>query len=255
MGMRSSVRLDCFGLLCGISIGSSLVSIPLMRHSLGYEGATSAGFVVAAFIAVTYWVRRRLPAESRFAITGVALGALSFPLLCLVVASAGLLVGLEPMCPAPALRGSSLSWMNALVLAPLFEEVLYRSLLIDLLRPRIGLLGAFAVSTALFAVSHISPWGIVSGVVVGGFLAAVVARTGRLDLCVGIHAGLNLVSLGLGMPPSIWSIAGSMAVLGVGAVVVWLSGVAPTLLDWRRSSANNPPAVSSVLFEPEAAGP
>jgi membrane protease YdiL (CAAX protease family) len=189
-----------------------------MRHSLGHPGAVSAGFAIAACIAVSYWVSRRLPAQTRFVTAGTALGALSFPLLCLVVASAGLLVGLEPLQPMPALRGSSLSWVNALLLAPLFEEVLYRSLLIDLLRPRIGLLGASAVSTALFAASHLSPWGIVSGVVVGSFLAAVMARTRRLDLCVGLHAGLNLASLGLGTPPPVWAIAGSLGLIGAGAV-------------------------------------
>ncbi len=225
--MRSSGRNDSDTLLCGASIGSALVSIPLMRHSLGASGAVSAGFTVAACIAVIYWGSRRLPMQARFASVGVALGSFSFPLLCLVVASAGLLVGLEPIEPVPALRGHGLSWMNALLLAPLFEEVLYRSLLIDLLRPRIGLLGAFAASTALFAASHVSPWGIVSGVVVGCFLSVVMARSGRLDLCVGLHAGLNLASLGLGVPPPLWAITGSLLLLGAGvgtAVVLRFSG-------------------------------
>ncbi len=229
--IHSSVRLsrpECYALLCGISIGSALVSIPLMRNCLGHPGAVSAGFAIAACIAVSYWVSRRLPAQTRFATVGAALGAFSFPLLCLVVASAGLLVGLEPMQPVPALRGHGLSWTNALLLAPLFEEVLYRSVLIDLLRPRIGLLGAFAASTALFAASHVSPWSIVSGVVVGCFLSLVMARTGRLDLCVGLHAGLNLASLGLGVPPPPWAITGSLALAGAGAVALLRrSGLAP----------------------------
>jgi membrane protease YdiL (CAAX protease family) len=158
------------------------------------------------------------------------------------------------MRPIPALRGSSLSWMNALVLAPLFEEVLYRSLLIDLLRPRIGLLGAFAVSTALFAASHVSPWGIVSGVVVGCFLAAVVSRTGRLDLCVGIHAGLNLASLGLGTSPPIWSIAGSLGLLGAGAVGLRLTRVASIMPFWPRSPALAPPSEPHAVLDTERAG-
>jgi membrane protease YdiL (CAAX protease family) len=224
--MRSSNPHDGYALLCGSTIGSALVSIPLMRHCLGSSGAVSVGFAVAALVSVIYWVPRHRPPQARFAWVGIALGSFSFPLLCLVVASAGLLVGLEPMQPVPALRGQGLSWMNALLLAPLFEEVLYRSLLIDLLRPRIGLFGAFAASTALFAASHVSPWGIVSGVVVGCFLSVVMARTGRLDLCVGLHAGLNLASLGLGVPPPLWAITGSLLLVGagVGAAVVLRTG-------------------------------
>ena len=264
--MRSSVRLsrpECHALLCGISIWSSLASVPLMRRSLGPEVAASAGFAIAACIAIAYWLSQGPPRERRFATVatvGAVLGALSFPLLCLVVAGAGLLVGLEPMQPIPALRGSSLSWMNALLLAPLFEEVLYRSLLIDLLRPRIGLLGACAVSTALFAASHLSAWGIVSGVVVGCLLAAGMARTRRLEFCMGLHVGLNLASLCLGTPPPMWAITGSLALMGAASVVLLLlfRAASPrrSLLRGRReTSPSAQPSVASAFFDTKGVGP
>jgi membrane protease YdiL (CAAX protease family) len=207
-------------LFCAVSIGAALVGIPLLRGALGPRSAVSAGFALAAAVALVYWATRHPVARGRFVAGGIALGTALFPFLCVVVGGVGLLLGLEPVHPATGFRGSNFAWLNALLLAPIFEEVLYRSLLIDLLRPRIGLHAAFAVSAVLFAVSHISPWSIVGGFVVGSLLSAVMARTGRLDLCVGLHAGLNLASLGLGTPPPSWTIVASLALLGAGAVAL-----------------------------------
>jgi len=79
------------------------------------------------------------------------------------------------------------------VLAPLFEEIVYRDRLLPALVARVGRGPALLLSSAAFALPHATPWAILgslgAGLVLGGTM---LAGRNNLGLCVGIHAGLNL---------------------------------------------------------------
>jgi membrane protease YdiL (CAAX protease family) len=79
------------------------------------------------------------------------------------------------------------------VLAPLFEEIVYRDRLLPALVARVGRGPGLLLSSAAFALPHATPWAILgsfgAGLVLGGTM---LAGRNNLGLCVGIHAGLNL---------------------------------------------------------------
>jgi membrane protease YdiL (CAAX protease family) len=90
---------------------------------------------------------------------------------------------------------------TATVLAPLFEETLFRGVLLPVLAPRLGGLGAVLASAAVFALAHLSLGELVPLFVLGVGLGLLRWRTGRLAPGVFMHGFwnaltfINLISL------------------------------------------------------------
>jgi membrane protease YdiL (CAAX protease family) len=91
--------------------------------------------------------------------------------------------------------------LTATVLAPLFEETLFRGVLLPVLAQRLGAMGAVLASAALFALAHLSLGELVPLFVLGVGLGLLRWRTGRLAPGVFMHGFwnaltfLNLISL------------------------------------------------------------
>jgi len=91
--------------------------------------------------------------------------------------------------------------LTATVLAPLFEETLFRGVLLPVLGQRLGAVGAVLASAALFALAHLSLGELVPLFVLGVGLGLLRWRTGRLAPGVFMHGFwnaltfINLISL------------------------------------------------------------
>ena len=91
--------------------------------------------------------------------------------------------------------------LTATVLAPLFEETLFRGVLLPVLGQRLGALGAVVASAAIFALAHLSLGELVPLFVLGVGLGLLRWRTGRLAPGVFMHGFwnaltfINLISL------------------------------------------------------------
>ena len=86
-------------------------------------------------------------------------------------------------------------WLTALflvVLAPLFEELIFRKLLIDRLLPH-GEAGAVLVSALLFGLFHGNFYQFFYAAAVGALLALLYLRTGKWGLCALLHGLFNLI--------------------------------------------------------------
>lgn len=87
---------------------------------------------------------------------------------------------------------------TSVVLAPVFEEIVFRGFLFQGLRGKIGTLWAGVVSTFLFALIHTQYdfWGWVSVGITGAAAAFLVWRTGSLKTAIALHALTNLLITG-----------------------------------------------------------
>jgi membrane protease YdiL (CAAX protease family) len=91
--------------------------------------------------------------------------------------------------------------LTATVMAPLFEETLFRGVLLPVLAQRLGAVGAVLASAALFALAHLSLGELVPLFVLGVGLGLLRWRTGRLAPGVFMHGFwnaltfINLISL------------------------------------------------------------
>ena len=92
--------------------------------------------------------------------------------------------------------------LTAVVLAPLFEETIFRGVLLPVLGQSLGRAGGVLVSALVFAVAHLSIGELAPLLVLGLGLGLLRLSTGRLLPCVVMHAlwngvtFLNLVLLG-----------------------------------------------------------
>ncbi len=88
----------------------------------------------------------------------------------------------------------SLLALTAVVLAPLFEEVIFRGTLLPVLARRTGSVTGVVLSGLLFGVAHISIGELAPLTVLGIGLALVRLSSGRLFPCVLMHALWNAVT-------------------------------------------------------------
>ncbi len=113
----------------------------------------------------------------------------------LELASKGLatiVVGLLPPVPSFLQRVvASLSWVDIVLVAPLFEELFFRGLILNGMRRRYPAWKAIGLSTLLFALIHANPWQLLGPLLVGVVFGWVVVRTGTLWLPVVGHAMHN----------------------------------------------------------------
>lgn len=84
--------------------------------------------------------------------------------------------------------------ITAIVLAPLFEESLFRGVLLPVLGRRTGRAAAVLLSALLFAAAHLSLSELVPLFVLGCGLGLLRLRTGRLSASVLMHALWNALT-------------------------------------------------------------
>jgi membrane protease YdiL (CAAX protease family) len=167
---------------------------------VGSESATLASFLLATILVVARHrgervaVRRSLCAAG----LGVIVGWTTYPVWVASISVVGLALGLAPRDrDDPHAMGVAVivaTWL----LAPVFEEILYRGHLLPVLRDRAGAPLAIVVTSILFALPHLEAWSVLGTFLVGLALGVTRALAGSLALCIGIHAGLNLASVAWG---------------------------------------------------------
>lgn len=198
-----------WSLLLVCSVWSLLGAGRLLVAPLGRGGAILAAFLAATALVLA--ARRsshegasthgRASAEYwRSLSLGWLAGLCCHPALTTGIAALGLGIGLAP---APARLGAPpgvLLVLSVGILAPVFEELLYRDILLRSLRPGLGSVGAVFVSSALFALSHVDTWAVLGTWVAGLLLGTLALCAREVTPCIGAHAGLNLAGLAAPLP-------------------------------------------------------
>jgi membrane protease YdiL (CAAX protease family) len=182
-----------------LAVWSVLASGPVYSSLIGSELATLlvVGLSAALLVATRPPLALRpRPLDAALLALSIALGFACHPPLRIAIAALGLALGLAPdLAPSPDRAGLPLL-IAVVVAAPVFEELLYRERLFDAFAATpLGSGGAILLSSALFAVSHLTPWQMLGSLLVGALLALVRRSFGTLTTCIGLHAGLNLRSV------------------------------------------------------------
>jgi hypothetical protein len=148
-------------------------------------------------------------------------------------------------------------WMLLLysvVLAPLFEEWMYRKLLVDRMS-RYGALPAVLVSGVAFALSHGNLTQAVPSLLAGMILACVYLVTGRMSCTVGLHAAFNLLC-GV-LPTWMMRLQGTAYTVAfwsyTGVILLSISALVPLLFlfvrDLKRGESLLPTAVGRMSLQ------
>ena len=193
-----SVPLDS-ALLVMLVVWTILVSGSWLSSLVGEESAALLAFgLAAAFLIATRRPSRARPRLRDAALFGLAsaLGFAGYPSLCSGIALAGLVLGLDPsLLVSPGAAGLPLL-IAVVFVAPVFEELLYRERLLDAIAATpLGMGGAALLTSALFAITHLTPWHMLGSFLVGMVLALTRRVSRTVSACIGLHAGLNLRSV------------------------------------------------------------
>lgn len=214
---------DGLGLVLWSIVAQLVVAVPLSAAGADLS-AGGVGFLLAAivmqlftFAGVLVWLRVRgalswrvlgpLRPTVRHVPVGLGVGVAGFlivTLLILVVeAAAG---GVEPpdqLALESSLGGgiaALLGTVMAVVLAPVVEETIFRGVLFQALRRRLGLFPGMFLSGAVFAVMHTEltePLYLLALWLFGVWLAAALHRTGTLLVPILAHATFNGIAIAL----------------------------------------------------------
>jgi membrane protease YdiL (CAAX protease family) len=231
---ESQIHEAMHALIVLFFVWSLLASISCVARSrLGTSGAA-----LLSFLALIVWLLatrshrrdRGPPVSSALLLLGVLGGFASFPAWVAAIAATGIALGLEPVgATTPGASGPTL-WTATVLLAPVFEELLYRERLVSALRPVLGTGSAIVATSALFAVPHLEPWRVLGTLLVGLMLGSAICASGSLALCIGLHMGLNLAGWACGVPPVRMALSPETAALaGIGGLA---AGIA--LARWTR---------------------
>ncbi len=85
-----------------------------------------------------------------------------------------------------------LTFLTMVVAAPIFEELIFRGIILDGLLKRYKPLKSILVSAMLFGLVHLNPWQFVTGFIIGIFCGWVYYNTRSLLACILIHAAANV---------------------------------------------------------------
>lgn len=151
---------------------------------------------------------------------------------------------LEPlMAMLPSIENAGVGrgfWacVTAVVLAPVFEEILCRGLVLETVRRRWGDVVAVLISALFFGLVHVEPSTVLAGFVVGGIFGTIYIRTHSLFSTIILHSINNafafaLICLGLDDVPLSGILGGGSvyhAVYGISVLIFLLFSVEA----WRK---------------------
>ena len=175
----------------------------LVPQHLGLDpsrGAVLGAVLALCLAAIDAYPIRRGPRPSFIRIIAAfAAGLTSLPLVSTIAAWSAVATGgpapqliVEARLPSPELV------FVTVVLAPIFEEYIFRRRLLDALIPLCGRLPAVIASALVFSAFHVAP-----PLLAGTFLAGIVLALLRLSaqslhVCIAYHIGLNVAALSAG---------------------------------------------------------
>lgn len=151
-----------------------------------------------------------LPPRWRHVLTGVGVGVAGFVVVVTAATVIDQLFG-EVQLPEQELLQTSVSGgvpavlaaVGVVGLAPVIEETIYRGLLFQALRRRLGLWPGLALSSLVFTAVHVelytSPVGLTAILILGLWLAGAFHRTGTLVVPILGHATFNAINVALAM--------------------------------------------------------
>ena len=134
--------------------------------------------------------------------------------------------------------------LSTVICAPIFEEFIFRGIILESTRHRFGVIAAWLISSLCFGLAHGLPAQMTAAGVIGLVLGYVYIRSGSLFSGIVLHAlnnALAMLLLILGLGDKVLSeLVGSktyMAIYAVSAVILlwWVVGACRTLRRIRRT--------------------
>lgn len=130
--------------------------------------------------------------------------------VCFMVATSVVLEPLMALLPdVPNVYGRGVwAFLTLVVMAPLFEEVIFRGIILESARMKYGVMGAWLISSLIFGIVHGHPTVIVNAFFIGLILGFIYLRSGSLWSSIILHA----INNGIAYVMLLW-VGGNMMII------------------------------------------
>jgi len=222
-----------------LAVWSLLLAGSLLEPLLGTGASVFVTFLLAtALVLVTRNAGRPscLGRAGGLLAMGGLIGFAGYPAWAVLIGWTGIQIGL-PHAAALEPPRAPLLLVSTLVLAPVFEEILYRERLLAALTPLAGPPLTVLLTSVLFALPHVNSWSVLTTLLIGLVLGVAAHRGRSIAPCIGVHMGLNLAAVLHGVPPGRWLLPlPAAALLGFGGLCLLVRFA-------RRSLAESAPSL------------
>ena len=183
---------DISDILSELSDSGPALQILLWSYVVGYVGGLLLGMLISGTI------RRRLPAEPPEQRPLTPLAFLRCALAAFGLWGVGVLIGNFPSFIVPVETMSFgwdgiPTWLLAIVVAPIFEELIFRKLVLDRVG-RFGELPAVLCSALIFGLAHQNAGQFFLAFLLGLLFARIYLRTGKIVYTMLLHFMINLTA-------------------------------------------------------------
>ncbi|MDR1156526.1 MAG: CPBP family intramembrane metalloprotease [Bacteroidales bacterium] len=191
--------------ISGIMILASIVFSPLILLSnyIGKDAATFIFYVLAIGITfgIAYIIRRKVTGQRTFNLSIPNKRTLPFIIAGTIALAFGIASPIVELIPMPEFIKKALmdnfggtgifAFLLMVVAAPVFEELIFRGIILDGLLKQYSPMKSILLSALLFGIIHLNPWQFVTAVIIGVFAGWIYYKTRSLTLSVIIHATTN----------------------------------------------------------------
>lgn len=195
-----------FGMV-GIMILAQLVFAPIiifMPKMLTQEFAMLIYYLcsVGGSLLIFFFIRRSNGNASPFIFSMGQLKILPYLIVVPIALAAGVITPISSLIPMPefiekailemSTQTSIYSFLMMVIAAPVFEEFIFRGIMLDGLLKKYKPVIAILISSFLFGLVHLNPWQFITGMIIGLFSGWVYYRSKSLSYSILVHVVVNL---------------------------------------------------------------
>jgi membrane protease YdiL (CAAX protease family) len=194
-----------FGILGIIILASILASTLFFLNKLVDIEALQLIYYLLTF-GVSFWIvysiRKRKTGESTFNFRIENKRIIPFMVVAAIALLFGVISPISELIPMPdffknvvlnaAKQSGFFSFLLMAIAAPLFEELIFRGIILDGLLKRYSPVTSILISSIIFGLAHLNPWQFVTAFVIGIFAGWIYYKSRSLILVIIIHAAVNL---------------------------------------------------------------
>jgi len=191
--------------IAGICILSMVLLIPvsiLLNAVAGKEVSFLLYYLLAmgAAFYLAHWKRKKNTGVSEYNFEPGSARIIVLVSVAAIALQTGIIIPLISMIPMPEfmknifreVSGRNIfSFLTLVIAAPIFEELIFRGIILDGLLKKYSPTRSIVISSILFAVVHLNPWQFIAAFVIGIFSGWVYYATRNLTLSILIHAVNN----------------------------------------------------------------
>jgi membrane protease YdiL (CAAX protease family) len=151
---------------------------------------------------IVYSIRKRKTGESTFNLKIENKRIIPFVVVAAIALLFGVISPIGELIPMPdflkdaflnmAKQSGFFSFLLMVVAAPIFEELIFRGIILDGLLKKYSPVTSILISSIIFGLAHLNPWQFVAGFVIGIFAGWIYYKSRSLSLVIIIHAAVNL---------------------------------------------------------------